>query len=109
MNCCLIITTYNWPEALILVLSSALSQSILPDEIIVADDGSGESTRKALAEFPNTTLTPIIHSWQKDDGFQLAKSRNRAIALARYEYIIVVDGDGYLSEGEQPAPHSTNP
>ena len=22
---------------------------------------------------------------------------------------IVVDGDGYLSEGEQPAPHSTNP
>jgi glycosyltransferase involved in cell wall biosynthesis len=96
MNCCLIITTYNWPEALSLVLSSALSQSILPDEIIVADDGSGESTRKALAEFPNTTLTPIIHSWQKDDGFQLAKSRNRAIAVARYEYIIVVDGDMIL-------------
>ncbi len=96
MNCSLIITTYNWPEALSLVLSSALSQSILPDEIIVADDGSGEKTRKILENFPNTTLTPIIHSWQKDNGFQLAKSRNRAIALSRNEYIIVIDGDMIL-------------
>ena len=35
MNCSLIICTYNWPEALKLVLSSAIFQSIAPNEIIV--------------------------------------------------------------------------
>ena len=43
MNCSLIITTYNWPEALRLVLSSINNQSVLPNEIIIADDGSRES------------------------------------------------------------------
>jgi len=33
----LIITTYNWKEALKESILSALNQSILPDEIIIAD------------------------------------------------------------------------
>ena len=41
----LIITTYNWPEALFLVLKSIKYQSIAPDEIIVADDGSNDDTK----------------------------------------------------------------
>ncbi len=36
----LIVTTYNWPEALGITLFSALKQSRSPGEIIVADDGS---------------------------------------------------------------------
>ena len=35
----LIIATYNWPEALRLCLDSILRQTILPSEIIIADDG----------------------------------------------------------------------
>ena len=35
----LIITTYNWPEALLLVLKSVEEQSIRPDEVVIADDG----------------------------------------------------------------------
>lgn len=37
----LIITTYNWPAALDLALRSVARQSVLPDEVVVADDGSG--------------------------------------------------------------------
>jgi glycosyltransferase involved in cell wall biosynthesis len=41
----LIITTYNWPVALDLTLKRVARQSVRPDEIIVADDGSGPETR----------------------------------------------------------------
>ena len=96
MNCSLIICTYNQPEALSLVLSSVADQSILPNEIIVADDGSSESTAKVIEELSNKIQSPIIHSWQEDDGCRIPHSRNRAIAKSNYEYIIVIDGDTVL-------------
>ena len=48
MKTTLIITTYNWPEALELVLISILNQSIVPDEIIIADDGSTNKTKHLI-------------------------------------------------------------
>ena len=99
MNCSLIICTYNQPEALSLVLSSVADQSILPNEIIVADDGSSESTARVIEEFSNKTSIPIIHSWQEDVGCRIPHSRNRAIAKSNFEYIIVIDGDTVLHEG----------
>ena len=98
MNCSLIICTYNWPEALSLVLSSVATQSILPNEIIVADDGSSESTARVIEEFSNKTSIPIIHSWQEDVGCRIPHSRNRAIAKSNFEYIIMIDGDTVLHE-----------
>jgi len=98
MNCSLIICTYNWPEALNLVLSSVEAQSVLPNEIIIADDGSGESTLRVIEQASNNISVPIIHSWQEDDGCRIPHSRNRAIAKSNYEYIIMVDGDTVLHE-----------
>ena len=98
MNCSLIICTYNWPEALSLVLSSVADQSILPNEIIVADDGSSESTAKVIEELSNKISIPIIHSWQEDDGCRIPHSRNRALAKSNYEYIIMIDGDTVLHQ-----------
>ncbi|MBL7003447.1 MAG: glycosyltransferase family 2 protein [Gammaproteobacteria bacterium] len=96
MNCSLIITTYNWPEALELVLTTAVEQSEQPNEIIIADDGSSKDTEILVSAFSNKTAVPIVHSWQEDNGFRLSKSRNIAIAKARFEYIIVADGDMLL-------------
>ncbi len=98
MTCSLIITTYNWPEALELVLLSALNQKELPDEIIIADDGSKDETRNLIQKYAETSIVPIIHSWQQDKGFRLAHSRNRAISKSSSDYIIVVDGDMVLDE-----------
>ena len=44
----IIVTTYNWPEALALVLKALARQSRLPAEVIVADDGSRADTRQLL-------------------------------------------------------------
>ncbi|NOQ46407.1 MAG: glycosyltransferase [Desulfobulbaceae bacterium] len=93
MRVSLIITTYNWKEALELSLRSALNQETEPVEIVVADDGSRADTRDVVKKIAAVSSIPIIHSWQKDKGFRLARSRNRAIVRAKGEYIILIDGD----------------
>lgn len=93
MQVSLIITTYNWKEALQLSLQSVLNQTLLPLEIVVADDGSGPDTAALVGEVGASSPIPIVHSWQEDEGFRSARSRNKAIAKARGEYIILIDGD----------------
>lgn len=93
MNSSLIISTYNRPEALALCLQSVLRQSVLPTEIIIADDGSGEATKKLVEEFQQNAPVPIVHVWQEDGGYQLSKIRNKAFAAAQGDYLIQTDGD----------------
>lgn len=96
MKCSLIITTYNWVDALDLVLKSALQQSVKPQEIVIADDGSGERTLDLVKKYQAQSNLRIIHSWQEDKGFRAAKSRNKAIARASGNYIVLIDGDMIL-------------
>jgi glycosyltransferase involved in cell wall biosynthesis len=96
MRVSLIITTYNRPAALLLVLKSIENQSILPLDIIVADDGSNNDTKELIETFQSATCLKIIHSWQKDKGFRAAKSRNKAIAKSKADYLILIDGDMIL-------------
>jgi glycosyltransferase involved in cell wall biosynthesis len=92
----LIITTYNWPQALDLVLSSVSRQTRMPDEVIVCDDGSGEETARLVASWATRLKTPLHHVWQENRGFRAGRSRNRGIAAARGDYIIAIDGDMLL-------------
>ncbi|MEO5787902.1 MAG: glycosyltransferase family 2 protein [Gelidibacter sp.] len=89
----LILTTYNWPEALELVLLSIVKQSVLPDEIIIGDDGSGPETKAVITKYQNNYSVPIIHVWHEDDGFRKTEILNKVIARATSEYIIKIDGD----------------
>ncbi|HET8810359.1 MAG TPA: glycosyltransferase family 2 protein [Flavobacteriaceae bacterium] len=90
------ISTYNWPKAMELVLLSALRQSSPPDEILVADDGSGPETKTLIENFQKTSNIQIRHFWQEDIGFRKAAILNKAIAVAEGEYIIQIDGDCIL-------------
>ncbi len=98
MKSALLISTYNWTEALELVLKSALSQTQLPDEIIIADDGSNEKTKLLIEQFAQKSLIPIHHIWQEDLGFRKSKILNKAIAQTTANYIIQVDGDCIMQE-----------
>lgn len=93
MKTSLLISTYNWPEALDLCLGSLLRQCVLPDEILVADDGSGPETGEVVHRYEKLFPIPVRHIWHEDDGFRLAMIRNKAIAASRYEYVIQIDGD----------------
>ena len=93
MDVSVIVTTYNWPQALQLVLAALARQSRLPDEVIVADDGSRDDTLAMLLETARGFPVPLRHHWQEDIGFRAARSRNRAIAAARGDYVLMLDGD----------------
>lgn len=94
----LIITTYNRPDALELVLLSALRLSVMPEEIIIADGGSTEETHQVINSFITRFNIPLKHCWQTDEGSRLSAIRNKAIAMATQPYIVMVDGDMVLSE-----------
>jgi len=93
MRISLVISTYNWPEALELVLKSVLKQELMPNEVIIADDGSSISTKKLITKFKDLFTVPLIHVWHEDNGFQKATILNKAIAESSGDYIVQVDGD----------------
>lgn len=89
----LIIATYNRPAALECVLKAVARQDRLPDEVLVADDGSEKSTAEIIAKFSSAYPCPLHHVWHEDTGFRLAAIRNRAVARSRSDYIVFLDGD----------------
>ncbi|MEQ8303989.1 MAG: glycosyltransferase [Cyclobacteriaceae bacterium] len=92
----LIISTYNREDALEMVLLSVQNQSQLPDEVIIADDGSQEETKQLIEKYQRIFPTKLLHCWHEDLGFRAGQIRNKAIAMATQEYIISVDGDMVL-------------
>lgn len=89
----LVTPTYNWPEALELLLISITKQTVLPDEVIIADDGSKNETRDLIMKFQKIFPVPLHHIWHEDKGNRKPKIMNKAIAKAKGEYIIEIDGD----------------
>jgi len=89
----ILLATYNWPQALKLCLESLATQTDRQFEIIIADDGSTESTKHVIEVFQAANEIPITHLWQEDQGFRKTKILNQAIAAAHGSYLIFLDGD----------------
>lgn len=88
-----LVSTYNWPEALTLVLKALNEQSYHNFEVVVADDGSTESTQLAIEKLQPDYRIPLRHIWHEDQGFRLSAIRNKAIQATEGEYLIFLDGD----------------
>lgn len=93
MKTAVIVTTYNRPDALAAVLAGYQAQRDAKFELLIADDGSGEDTRRLVDEFRARVRFPVAHVWHEDQGFRAAAIRNRALAAARADYIVFSDGD----------------
>ena len=96
MRVSLIVTTYERPDALARVLASVERQCVAPDEVLIADDGSSGPTQLTVAEFACRWPHQVEHLWQPHDGFGAGRARNRAIARATGEYVVLIDGDMIL-------------
>jgi glycosyltransferase involved in cell wall biosynthesis len=88
-----VVTTYNRPDALALVLDGYRDQLDESFELIVADDGSTHETADVIEDARRTARFPISHVWQEDRGFRAAAIRNRTVASSLAEYLIFTDGD----------------
>lgn len=93
MKTAVIVTTYNRPDALAAVLAGYRAQSTADFELLVADDGSADATRAAVATFTASAPFVVKHVWHEDRGFRAAAIRNRALAATQADYIVFSDGD----------------
>ncbi len=95
MKITVIVPTYNRPRELACCLKSLARQSVLPDEVLIADDGSGEETR-SLIERMTIELRdsfPVRHVWQEDIGFRKPRILNETVRQATGDYLVFIDGD----------------
>lgn len=90
-SCAVVVTTYNNLPGLQGCLLALARQTVAPDAIYIADDGSTGETRTFVASYP-PTLT-LRHVWQEDQGYRRSAIINQALALAREDYVVFIDGD----------------
>lgn len=89
-----VLSTFEWPEALELALWGYASQTLGDFTLIVADDGSGPRTARLIEEMRERTGMEIVHVWQPDRGFRKSAILNRAILAADdLDYLVFSDGD----------------
>lgn len=91
-----IVTTYNWPEALELCLDSLFAQSDLAFEIIIADDGSTPTNQAQTQAYCAKSTVPIRYVHHDDQGFRAGTIRNKAAAASQGDYLLFIDGDCVL-------------
>ena len=88
-----VVYTYNWSEALRLVLISLNNQTDNNFEVIIVDDGSTNETKEMINAFKTQAKFPLQHLWQEDNGFRAARARNLGIKHSAGDYVVFLDGD----------------
>lgn len=87
MNISVVIPTYNRCELLKRALQSVYSQSLLPSEVVVVDDGSTDGTNAMIRkEFPEVTYYS-----QENSG--VSSARNLGIHHASGDWLAFLDSD----------------
>lgn len=89
-NVTAIIPCYNDGQYIMKALQSLYNQTLLPDKIIIVDDGSNEVTRTVLKKIEHPGVQII---YQDNKG--VSNARNTAISLAKTDYILNLDADDY--------------
>ncbi|MBT4530767.1 MAG: glycosyltransferase family 2 protein [Phycisphaerae bacterium] len=89
----LIVSTYNQPDFLRLVLHGVANQTDTDFELLIADDGSTPETKSLIDEFKQKNSFAITHIWHDDNGFQKAQILNKAVLASKNDYVVFLDGD----------------
>jgi glycosyltransferase involved in cell wall biosynthesis len=88
-----VVTTYERPDALDAVLRGLAHQTDRNFEIIIADDGSGPATARAVEAWASRLAVPIKRVWHEHRGFRGGEIRNRGIRASAGGLCIFLDGD----------------
>ncbi len=87
MSISVIIPTYQHASTISQCLDSIFNQTLLPDEIIVVNDGSTDNTEGVLAEYSSQ----IHYIKQSNQGAPVA--RNRGFDESTGDFVIFWDAD----------------
>ncbi|HZR16982.1 MAG TPA: glycosyltransferase [Verrucomicrobiae bacterium] len=89
----LIINTWQQADYLSRVLRALSAQRSAPDEVLLADDGSQDHTAEVFKQWAGGQPFATAHVWQEHVGFRRAGILNQAVARARSQYLVFLDGD----------------
>jgi len=93
MKIAVIPAVYNRPDALAALLEGYLAQDDANFEIVIADDGSGEESKRVIESYQPRADFRIGRVWQPNQGYRAATIRNKAVAASNADYFIYTDGD----------------
>lgn len=88
-----VVSTYNSEYWLEKVLLGYKQQTYKDFEVIIADDGSRDSTKDLIDAYREDYPVELMHLWHEDNGYRRQEILNVAITKANYEYILMTDGD----------------
>lgn len=86
----LIFTIFNEAKSLPKLLASISAQTHLPDEVVICDAGSTDTSLAILEDFYHTSTVPLRVIVEK--GANISRGRNVAIREAAHDIIAVTDG-----------------
>lgn len=86
MEITVVIPTYNRYEVLQRALTSIYSQSYMPSEVIIIDDGSTDNTAEITKQFPHAK-----YYFQENSG--VSSARNSGIKYSTCQWISFLDSD----------------
>ncbi|WP_394004625.1 glycosyltransferase family 2 protein [Luteimonas sp. WGS1318] len=86
-------STYDQPRWLALCLAGLSRQDYPNFEVLIADDGSADRTRRLIRAASRRSGFPIRHVWQEDRGFRKCRALNACIRVAAFDYVVFIDGD----------------
>jgi glycosyltransferase involved in cell wall biosynthesis len=89
----LVVSTYEAPDSLEAVLRALADQSDERFDVVVADDGSGPATGEVVNRARVTFGERLVHAWQPDEGFRVARARNLGALHAPGDFLVFLDGD----------------
>ncbi|MDP0506676.1 MAG: glycosyltransferase [Fusobacterium sp. JB019] len=93
MKVSVIIPVYNRLEHLRAGFLCLLRQTIVPDELIITDDGSSEKIEGYIGDLVGKAKFKIKYIYQKDIGFRKARALNNAVKNSEGELLIFCDQD----------------
>lgn len=98
MKVSVIINVYNRVHLLTKALLSLKNQSLVPDELILSDDGSQEDIPSGIQNIVSDLNFPVKFISQGHNGYRLAKCRNNGARHAAGDYLVFIDQDIVLNK-----------
>ena len=89
MKVSVVMATYNGEEYIVEQLDSIINQSYPVDEIIICDDKSTDRTVGVITEYISRKKIREIKLYENSENLGFAENFNKALNLAKGDYIFL--------------------
>jgi glycosyltransferase involved in cell wall biosynthesis/peptidoglycan/xylan/chitin deacetylase (PgdA/CDA1 family) len=90
-----VVPSYNYGSFLSEALESIIRQTIIPDEVIIADDASEDITGE-VAKFYTEKYNGLVSYYKNHTNLGPIGNFNKAVAMAKGDYICIIGADNRI-------------